>query len=226
MENILKLIFPQECLFCKAVGDTFCDTCLSEAVLLSNQRCIVCDKDSDKGETHSYCRSISTPSQCLSVFEYEGKVRDCIKFSKYGPKQFSALKKLVRECVGLAKEWGYSFSGYVCVPIPISNRKYNYRGFNQAAFVADYFSFSFGLLKNYKILQRAKDTKAQHDLSRQSRFKNLEDTFVCKPNEVRGKKFILVDDITTTGATFLSAAACLYKEGAQDVKCFALSKRV
>ena len=75
------------------------------------------------------------------------------------------------------------------------------------------------------ILTRIKDKHAQHDLSRPDRFKNIEGSFASS-ERVKGKKIILVDDICTTGATFLEASKVLFEHGAADVKCFALSKKV
>lgn len=227
MDNLLNIIFPPKCLFCNRVGDVFCDYCLSECLLLNPQYCVVCDRPSVSGGTHKNCLVCGMPSQSVSVYLYAGKVRECIKYSKYGPKQFAAMEKLSHEAGALAFEWSFvDFDGYICTPIPISKRKAAYRGFNQAELIAKTLSRKFGLAYANSILSRVKDTRAQFGLSRRQRFENLSGSFVCERVTVQNRKFLLIDDVCTTGATFLEASKALYRAGAADVKCFSLSKKV
>jgi len=137
------------------------------------------------------------------------------------------MKKLSTEATAIAYEWDFiNLEGYTCVPIPISIRKEAYRGFNQAELIAKTLSWKFGLRYEISILNRVKDTRSQFSLSRKERFQNLNASFTCLEEKVRGRKFLLVDDVCTTGATFLEAAKTLYLAGALDVKCFSLSKKV
>jgi ComF family protein len=162
----------------------------------------------------------------MSIYEYYGKVRDCIKKSKYYSRQFMALKILSREALGLSYEWSESFNGFVCVPIPLSKEKYLNRGFNQALLIAHTLAKGHKLIVDESILIRVKGTKAQHAINRQERFKNVSGCFSAPEEKVKAKKILLVDDICTTGSTFLEAAKTLYKAGAKEVKCFALSKKL
>ncbi len=226
MENIIKAIFPPRCVFCGAVGGVFCDNCISNCSLLLEQRCLICDKPSFSGKTHSYHLSgVKVPSQFISSFIYEKNVRECIRKSKYFSRIFSCLKRLSFEGVNIVYEWGYSFEGYTVLPIPVSASKEKLRGFNQADIISKIFARRFGLSVDYSILVRTKDKHAQHDLSREERFKNIKGAFSLKES-VGGRRFVLVDDICTTGATFLEAAKVLYENGALDVKCFSLSKKL
>jgi competence protein ComFC len=227
MDKLFNLLFPPKCLFCNRVGDIFCDYCLAECLLLNPQYCVVCDQISSDGFTHKNCKGANLPSQSISVYLYTGKIRDCIKFSKYGPKQFAALKKLSDEAGDIAFEWNFiDFSNYVCIPIPVSAKKEAYRGFNQAELIAKTLSWKFNLKYEKSILTRLKDTRSQFNLNRKERFQNLLGSFACTASKVCGRKFLLVDDVCTTGATFLEAARVLYLAGAVDVKCFSLSKKV
>ena len=96
MDNIFNKIFPPKCLFCSSVGSVFCENCLSGCRLVKYQKCLVCDKPSVEGKTHSTCLKQGVPTQLLSIYEYYGKVRECIKKSKYHSRQFMALKILCR----------------------------------------------------------------------------------------------------------------------------------
>ncbi|MBW6441614.1 hypothetical protein K0B04_01730 [Patescibacteria group bacterium] len=259
MEKIINSIFPPKCVFCGAVGDVFCENCISTCDILKDQRCLVCDRPSPDGKTHEYhfpLDSISFesnnrlredsgafhhnkavmkankryadgkyPSQLISPFIYEKNVRDCIRKSKYSSRLFSCLKRLSFEGVNIVYEWGYSFKDFVVLPIPVSKQKEKLRGFNQADIISKIFARRFDLPIDDSILNRIKDKHAQHSLSRADRYKNIEGSFISS-EKVKGKKVVLVDDICTTGATFLEASKVLFEKGALDVRCFSLSKKL
>ena len=254
MENLINAIFPPRCVFCGALGDVFCENCMSTCSLLKEQRCVVCDRPSANGETHFYhfaCKKGSQylvineklklkdqelpekinnryPSQFISPFVYEKNVRECIRKSKYSSRLFSCLKRLSFEGVNIVYEWGTDFKDFVVVPIPVSRKREKLRGFNQADIISKIFAKRFGLNVDNSILFRVKDKQAQHSLSRFERFENIKNSFEvgCLRDKVVGKRFVLVDDICTTGATFLEASGVLFDAGAVDVKCFSLSKKL
>ncbi len=227
MENILKYLFPPKCLFCGKIGDIFCETCLAECSLLENQYCIVCDKPSENGCTHNFCQNHEIPSRTICIYSYADKVRDCIKFSKYGAKQFMSLKKLCTEAAIICLElWG-KFGVDLCLPVPSSPKKLQTRGFNQANMVAEEISRVMNLNLRKDILVRTRSTEAQHSKGRIDRRSNLAGAFgVNNKSSLENKKILLVDDICTTGATFLECSRALYEAGVDNVQCFALSKRL
>lgn len=226
MDNILNKIFPPKCLFCGSVGSVFCENCLSGCRLVKYQKCIACDKPSPNGLTHNYCKRSYRPTQSISIYEYSGKIRECIKKSKYNSRQFFALKILAREALGLSYEWAESFKDFVCVPIPLSKSRYLERGFNQAFIIAKILAKGWKIPVNDSVLLRIRGTKAQHLINREERFKNISGSFKAPQELVAGKKFLLIDDICTTGATLREASKALYQAGAKEVKCFTLSKKL
>ena len=227
MENLIKTIFPPKCVFCGAVGDVFCENCISNCLILLKQRCLVCDRDSLDGLTHKYHLPGKGvyPTQFISPFLYGQNVRECIRKSKYSSRLFSCLKRLSFEGINIVYEWGYSFEGFVAVPIPVSKQREKLRGFNQAEIITKIFAKRFNIRTNNSILTRTRDKQAQHDLSREERFTNIAGAFIANESANR-KRIVLVDDICTTGATFLEASKVLYEKGALEVKCFSLSKKI
>lgn len=69
-------------------------------------------------------------------------------------------------------------------------------------------------------LVRLVDTADQHSLSREQRLLNLRGVFAPHPERVahlRAAHVLLVDDVTTTGATLQAAAQALLQAGAARV---------
>lgn len=112
---------------------------------------------------------------------------------------------------------------FLIVPIPVSREKLASRGFNQADLIARILSKEFGLRHDPKLLLRKKDTDFQFTHGREDRFKNVRGAFEVR-ELLEHKTIILVDDICTSGATFLEAYKTLAEKGYKRIICFSLSK--
>jgi len=165
------------------------------------------------------------PLQVFSYFVYETKIRDCIKYSKYSKKQFAVLREVSKYAISdmLAKK--ILFPNAYVIPIPLSNQKKKSRGFNQAEIIASVLAKGYGFSLQNSILTRQKDTLSQHRLNKEARLENMKGAFAV-PSVVKGHKFILVDDICTTGATLIESANAFYAAGALEVVAFTLSRRL
>jgi predicted amidophosphoribosyltransferase len=71
---------------------------------------------------------------------------------------------------------------------------------------------------------RVKETTSQVDLTRDERFRNLEDAFHGNSAKLKGKKVLLVDDIVTTGATLISCTQALLDSGCKSVFCITVAQ--
>jgi ComF family protein len=112
----------------------------------------------------------------------------------------------------------------VFVPIPQYRKKTEKRGFNQSALVAKWFSRDFPLSSVQNILEKYRDTLPQsHISSREGRVKNIHDTMRVSGKIDPKQIYVIVDDVTTTGATFLEAMRALKSAGARNIICIALA---
>ena len=91
------------------------------------------------------------------------------------------------------------------MPIPLHPTKERERGFNQADRLAAFFVELFDIPINTGLLKRVRSTETQTRLSRSQRLRNLRGAFVCSNNTNEGR-FLLVDDVITTGTTASAAA--------------------
>ena len=229
MDSFLDLIFIPKCMFCSSVGRYICSSCLLKMSILEENLCVVCGCPSEHGFTHQGCKTPGSPSQLLTVFNYCTLVRTVIKRSKYKNKEFLGLKIISELGAELCKEELVLLSDYLLVPVPISRARLKDRGFNQVETIVKAISKRTGQKVKMKLIQRSMDTKAQYTYTRKERFANVAGVFTVSlefEKFVLGRKFLVVDDICTSGATLLEASKVLYKYGAKDVKCFALSKKL
>jgi competence protein ComFC len=243
MENLLNYFFPTKCLFCGKPGYDLCPGCLLKCNVLKEQRCLICDLPAHFGISHLACSSPVRPVLLFSAFEYSGITRSVIKKAKYTSREFSALKVLSDSGAALFSRYIRSMSLFgshfndptkifTVVPAPVSKSRLSQRGFNQAELIAERvqkslkatFSASFNYSRT--VVLRSKNTEAQHNFTREERFLNVKDAFTANTERVKDSTFILVDDITTTGATLLEISKELYNKGATTVMCFALSKKL
>jgi ComF family protein len=122
----------------------------------------------------------------------------------------------------LAAALGGEFeSADLVVPVPLHWTRRVARGFDQAERIAVPLAARLGL-PVAGVLRRRRATGAQARLGRAARLANLAGAFrVDRAQAVVGRRVLLVDDVTTTGATLEAAAAALLSAGAAEV--FALT---
>lgn len=112
------------------------------------------------------------------------------------------------------------------LPSPSSRKTLINRGFDHIRMITDDFIDKINpvYLEGFK---KIKDTKAQHELDRQARSKNLLDAFTFE-RDLTGKSVLIIDDLVTTGNTSLEIIKVLEKSNVKDIKILALAseKRV
>lgn len=110
----------------------------------------------------------------------------------------------------------------VIVPIPLSPRRLRERGYNQVERILS--AGKLSVPTETRVLLRTKHTKPQTELEREARLDNVRGAFtVAHPERITGKHVLLVDDVTTTGATLRSARDALLTGTPASVTCVALA---
>ena len=100
------------------------------------------------------------------------------------------------------------------VPIPISRKRKRGRGYNQCEYIAKGIAEVTSLPVRKDIVKRKSFRESQTHMNWWERHENVEDAFTLKdPEWVKGKHLLIVDDVLTTGATILSCARELCREG-------------
>ncbi len=121
----------------------------------------------------------------------------------------------------------------ILMPIPLSRARRRERGFNQNELVIQEMVRDVEergapwcrLDIEFNALERVRHTAPQSSLARRAeRLENLRGCFaVLRPELVRDKDIILLDDVVTTGSTLREARAVLLQAGARSVHCIAIA---
>lgn len=115
------------------------------------------------------------------------------------------------------------------VPVPLHWRRLWTRRFNQSALLAKTIGQENGIAVAGGVLKRVKATAQQVGLSQAERAQNVQGAFrvptECKA-EVAGRRFILIDDVLTSGATSDACARALLRAGARSVDLLVFARVV
>lgn len=219
--NFLDLIFPKKCVSCGRFGAYICKSCFSKIEFVGKPVCAVCSRQAIGGKTHPGCLGKYTLDGLVVACKYRGPIRAAVKKLKY---RWVGAISLVLVDLLVTAIWRYDIpEKAILVPIPLHKSRKNWRGFNQAELLAIDLSKRFNVVADVNLLQRTRKTKTQVGLSREERQKNIKGAFrinqseKCSSRVNKGRRFILVDDVFTTGATMAEAAKVLKLAGAESV---------
>ena len=108
------------------------------------------------------------------------------------------------------------------VPVPLHRGRLRARGFNQARELAGRLGVPM-----VEVLRRVRATPSQTDLPAAARHGNVRNAFALRRgHSVEGLRIVLVDDVSTTGATIESCARVLRAAGAADVSAVTAARVV
>ena len=172
--------------------------------------------------------------ECFSLFEYrDALIRDLLLALKFRGKR--RIAKVFAEVLydplieELADRMLFSsFEKPLLTPIPLPPERLRERGYNQVELIGQ----ALALIDNGRAfkwaadcLSKKKGVPPQMTLSnREAREENIRGAFaVVNTPRILGRNIILLDDITTTGATLREASAALRAAGAKNIFCVALA---
>jgi ComF family protein len=237
LRRLLHAVLPVECATCGlALTDDpvpfFCRTCWAAIRPIKGPSCPHCGLPfaSEVALTYSpehrclACRQDPPAfTRAWACYTYEPPIQDAIHLFKYRGKVAlaGALGSLLRQA------WQKPADTDVLMPVPLHPSRLREREYNQSLLLADQLNRDLRLPLVYDNLVRQRATPPQTELSRSERLANLRRCFaVQRPEEVEGKRVLLVDDVMTTGTTVNECAKVLRKAGADEVFVVTLARTI
>ena len=227
LDPFLSLLYPPRCLVCRALGAAgLCGACLEQIVSVADPSCPVCGHTVDLNDGCRNCLSRRpTFVRARALGAYEGVLQTAIYHFKYRDRPQLA-GPLGRSLASFARDHAAHLNDLkfdALQPVPMHSTRRRLRGYNQSERLARVVGTELGL-PLCDALVRSRPTRPQVGLAREARCINLAGAFtVRRPEEVRGKTLLLIDDVATTGSSLSECAAALKAAGAAAVYALTLA---
>ncbi|MGH7815340.1 MAG: ComF family protein [Candidatus Binataceae bacterium] len=236
---LINFLYPPRCAACGAALDEgesrrLCAACVARMEPLPAGRCAICGgaRDSATGAAERcgkclarrphYRAAFAVARYRASAEDERGSLPALIRRHKYGLDQAAgrALAEFLPPVLPV------SAADYdTIVPVPLHWRRLWWRGFNQAALLGDEIARRTGLPLDAVSFARRRFTSPQTARDHDERVRNVRRAFaVTRPDRIKGRRILLVDDVMTTGATANECARVLMAAGAAQVDVFTLAR--
>jgi ComF family protein len=233
VDAVLSVVLAPSCAACDTLLDRptrgpVCDCCWESVRPLTPPLCDRC------GDPLPTWRSISIPlarcprcrragrlvDRARAIGPYDGALRAIVHAMKY-----EGRRSLARPLGVLMRHRGAEvLHGAGCVvPVPLHSSRRRERGFNQATDLARHLG-----LPVVAALRRLRATPTQTGLPAAQRHRNMRDAFglTRAGGTLAGATVVLVDDVSTTGATLEACARVLKGAGVAEVRALTAARVV
>jgi ComF family protein len=221
----LDLLFPQWCVGCGKEGEFICYSCRRSLPRIKPPLCPRCGKPQPSGILCPSCVGWQARIDGIrSPFRFDGVIRQAIYQLKYGNVRALAkpLAKLLNDYLSTNP-----VPGEVLVPVSLHQKRLRERGYNQSSLLAQ----ELGKLTNLPVVDNCL-TRQRHALPQArtsaigERWSNVADAFTCRDHRLQGKQVLLIDDVSTSGATLDACAAAVKAAGATSVWGLVLAREI
>jgi ComF family protein len=106
----------------------------------------------------------------------------------------------------------------IIIPVPLGSKRLRERGYNQSDLMAQKLGKLLNLPENTSCLKRINYSLPQaRTKSLEERLQNVHGAFTCVGSEIQNLNILLIDDVSTSGATLDACAQVLKAAGAVSV---------
>ncbi len=232
VSNLLDFFFPCLCPSCgqKVERETlFCSDCFSSLKFITPPFCYICGRPFTIRDLSSHIcgnclRKKPFFKAARAVFSYTEPVKKAIiQFKFQNNTDLASL--FVKEILFHLKDFIEKIDPTLIIPVPLHLKRLRERGYNQCLLLAKKIAKVLDVPCDFKVLKKIKATPPQVGLSLAERYKNIKGSFaVIKPDYIKKKRIVLIDDVFTTGSTVNECAKVLMKAGAESVWVITLAR--
>jgi len=208
-KDLESLFYPKLCLACS-----------KEALAKNTDICVKCEEELK-------ITNFTSLEDNELVERFWGRIDVKYGFALYYFYKNATVQKLTHQLkynnnskigIELGKRLGYELRETplsaidMIVPVPLHPKKKFKRGYNQSSKISEGLSIVLRKPWTDEGLIRVENTDSQTKKTKMKRFENVKSAFELKrPDLLKGKHILLIDDIITTGATIESCALELLK---------------
>lgn len=219
VNDLLDFVYPPVCGLCGQPADSddrlVCRSCWDSITTIEEPYCLNCREFIHTGTSCPYCGEDALTVFSLGV--YDDILRSILHDLKFG-----CLKPLATvigaQLAVLINDKRHSLKFDMIVSVPLHSTSLYSRGFNQAEEIAREIGRCLDIPCCPDVLFLTRRTRRQSRLSAAQREANVRGAYaVAEPEAITGRSLLLVDDITTTGATLRETVRVLKAAGAGRV---------
>ncbi len=222
--RLVEAFFPHFCVDCGQEGKVFCSSCraLSQISLRGVFTCPACGEKTPLGErcARRSCQRSPIDGSIAAAPYAAAPLRRLLHLYKY-----QAVDEAERE---VERAFGAFVAGHLpllefldgatVIPVPMSSIRRAVRGFNQSEALSGVIGGLLGLPVDNGVLGRHFRWYRQAEIkSAEARARNAAGSVFLKSPLGERRRFVLIDDVMTTGATLAECATVLRDAGAEEV---------
>lgn len=232
-QKILNSVLPPRCILCGKIlneEEGLCPECFNGINFISRPYCARCGRPFAEAPSDgkllcpSCLKSDGMPFRmCRSAFHYDDASKNLILGLKFMDKTENA-GVLARFLFQAGRDI-WAAGADLLLPVPLHYTRLIKRRYNQSALLAGELEKLVLVPVDYNSVVRHKKTRPQVEFSGHERVKNVKGAFLVRhPEQIRGKKIVLIDDVMTTGSTLKECALVLQKAGASSVDALTVAR--
>ena len=215
IQEILNLIYPQTCGICGKINKkSVCNKCKLQVKKLEEMQII---NEGEEIENKNF-------NELIYLFKYEGLIRKLILDYKFNEKSYLYLT-FVNFLTKNEKIFENIKKYDKIIPVPISKKRLNERGYNQSLLIAKEIAKISNLELVNNCLFKTKNIIEQSKLNREEREQNIQGVYELKNEQLlENKKLLIFDDIYTTGSTVNECSKMLKKANPKKIGVLVIAK--
>lgn len=218
LEKAISVIAPHRCFVCGTENNILCNACVFDVFDDDQSLCFSCGAPSVDGRVCAACSKNSQIEHVWIAGTYEGNLRKLIKLYKFDRAQAAAapLAEAMRATLPYLGD-------IIVVPIPTAPARVRTRGYDHAKLLAKHIAKGGGwrqvdALRRRHNLRQVGATRALRERQADTAYE------LALADVVKGRHVLLVDDVTTSGATLRAAARILVQAGAAKIDAVVAAK--
>ena len=217
-------LLPQRCIVCGRFGAALHAHCLEALPRAEPPRCPCCWAPAPPagpgGGTCEGCAAAPPAFEALRTpYRFTGGARRALLEAKF--RGVTALLEPLGQAAAETVAPAWRIEAVTAVPLHAARRRR--RGFDQAELRARAVARALDVPLRTDLVQRVRTTEAQATLDAAQRARNVAGAFAAATGD-RPAPLLLVDDVTTTGATLEAAARALRGAGVERVYALAIAR--
>ncbi len=208
----LELLFPPKCIICQKIltgRETICPECARSLPVATGAQ---------------VKHKVEFTEGCYAPFFYEEPLRSAFLRYKFSGREHYATSfgKWMADCLTGQEQTEFDFVTFA----PLSRLRRWRRGYDQAELLANEIAAQLNLPLVPTLTKAYRRPLSRLEGERSIRSARIMGAYsLRKGADVREKRILLVDDITTSGATLSECAQVLKCTGASEITCVTLAQK-